>query len=374
MSCVQFIIKKKGGCYVRLRGYEEIMAATVPEQIFSMNSSTIDEEFKEYCEQYRPDEKFHEVRNFVVIQQLKLLHKKAMAILSKEKNDFDSDDSSILLYDSSGKQIHFHYDTHINQRICNTYSNEEQILMIVDSKYEDNFGCFSNFIDKIQKYFEFWSRRPADWQDYQYAVPNIIRYFRTKDKSKYVLILQKPCRIYHLRDVLDYFDGRMNPRIVISILKRLYLHACYIDIAGMTHNAICVDNIYFSPGNEILPGKKYTVEDIRIVGLFGGWFFTTDRDEIAKFFPKEISDCIPQFVGKTKHSSFEVDMLSIKKVARELLGDVTGRNLFDVPSKLCEWFNKTTCEVNVLKEFEAFEKICQEVYGTPRFINIDVSI
>ena len=357
---------------MRLRSYQEIMAANNPEQIFSMNPSTLQEEFKAYCEEYSPDQKFHEIRNFVVTQQLKLLYKKAKDRLSVE-SESDTDGDVVTLYSSSGECIRFEYDTHISQRVCDTYSNDSQILMVVDSKFE-NMGLFSNYLEKVQSFKDHWEGKLPNWKDFQYSIPEVVKSFKTTDKSKYVVLVQKPCRIYPLRDVLNYFDGRMNVKHVISILKRLYSYACWIDVAGMTHNAICIDNIYFSPGNEVLPGNSYSVDDIRIAGLYGGWFFTTYKDEKVIAFPREIRDVVPDYVEERGYSSFEVDMLAIKKVARELLGDVTGRNLYGVHSLLCDWFNRTTCEKNAYEEYAEFERICQEVFGQARFVDIDVSI
>ena len=356
---------------MKLRDYQEIMSATKPEQVFSMIPSTLQEEFEAYTKMYNPNERFHEIRNFVVMQQLKLLFKKAKEIMQDYTLDEIEDGSTITLYSTSGDVLSFDYDNHINQRICDTYSNDSQILMVMDASWEEK-GFFSNYLEKVNSFETYWRGRMDNWNNFQYSVPNVIKSFKTKDKTHYVLLIQKPCRIYPLRKVLDFFDGRMNVRHVVSIVKRLYLYACLIDIAGMTHNAICIDNIYFAPGNEVFPGKKWSVDDIRIVGLYGGWFFTTEKSEKVSAFPREIRDIIPDSVERTAYSSFEVDMLAIKKVAKELLGDVTGRNLFATHSLLCEWFNRTTCEKNAYEEFAEFERICESVFGKAKFVDIEL--
>lgn len=356
-----------------LKSYQEIMKANLPQEIFSMNPDTIQDEFDAYCEQYRSNEKYHEIRNFVTTQQLKYLFKKAKEILSGKGYESLHEDSSIVLYASDSECIRFDYDCHLSQRICDTYINDQEILMVISSKMEES-GFFSNYLDKVKDFIRFWKDENVNWNEFQYSVPNIVKTFRTMDKTKYVIVLKKPCRIYPLREVLNFFGGRMNARHVISIIKRLYNYVCRLDVAGMTHNAICLDNIYFAPGNEVMPGEKYSINDIRIVGLYGGWFFTTSKDEKLTALPMEVRDIIPEFVKKSGYSSFEVDMLSIKKVARELLGDVTGKNLYGVHSKLCNWFNKTTCEKNAYEEYSEFERICEEVFGKARFVDMDVSI
>ncbi len=358
---------------MRLRGYQEIMGANRPEEIFTMNPATLQKEYEAYCEQYKPNQQFHEIRNFVASQQIKFLFKKAKEILGSKREDTDDYGSTISLCSANGESIVFEYDDHMNQRVCDTYINDQEILMTVDSKYEVK-GLFSNFVEKVEEFISTWENKLPNWKDFQYSIPQVVKSFRTSDKSKYVLLIKKPCKIYPLREVLNFFSGRMNVKHVISIIKRLYSYACWLDIAGMTHNGICIDNIYFSPGSEVAPGEKYSVKDIRIVGLYGGWFFTTSKNEKITALPMDVRDIVPEFVEKTGYSSFEVDMLSIKKVARELLGDVTGKNLYGVHSKLCDWFNRTTCQKNAYEEYSEFERICEEVFGKARFVDIDVSI
>ena len=358
---------------MRLRGYQEIMAANRPEEIFSMNPNTLQEEYDSYCEQYKPNQTFHEIRNFVATQQLKFLFKKAKEVFDTDKVDGEKSSSMIVLYSAKGDSIRFEYDDHINQRVCDTYINDTEILMVVDSKMEEN-GFFSNYLEKVRDFIAYWENQMPNWKDFQYSVPKVVKSFRTSDKTKYVLLIEKPCRIYPLREVLNFFDGRMEVKQAMSIVKRLYSYACWIDVAGMSHNAICIDNIYFSPGSVVLPGESYSVNDIRIVGLYGGWFFTTNKDERITSLPREVRDIVPEYVENSKYSSFEVDMLAIKKVARELLGDVTGKNLYGVDSRLCDWFNRSTCEKNAYVEYSEFERICVEIFGKPRFVDIGVSI
>ena len=58
------------------------MAANLPQEIFTMNPDTLQDEFDEYAKQYQANEKYHEIRNFVATQQLKFLFKKAKELLS----------------------------------------------------------------------------------------------------------------------------------------------------------------------------------------------------------------------------------------------------------------------------------------------------
>lgn len=361
---------------------QEILSATNPRQIYSMNPDTLDQEYEAYCETYRKGQKFRELTNFVVLQQISYLYKLAKSTLAEDPADAKIKDyaGKIVLRRPDGARIQFSYTHHLDQKVCDTYSNDEEILFVIDKKMESRYDFYTNFVIKVQDIRDYWSSKDkADYEELQYYLPYISDYFYAQDIEKYVIILtkphepNKPCHVYPLRDVLDYFDGRLSINHVVSIVKRLYHIACHIDICGMTHNAITLDNIYFSPGRFIEPGEKFTLEDMRIVGLYGGWFFSTYKNEEVCAFPSAISDIVPKYVMNTRHSSFEVDMLAIKKVARELLGDVTGKNLYGVHSLLVEWFNRTTCEKNAYEEYACFEAVCKRVFGEPKFVEMTVS-
>ncbi len=358
-------------------GYQEIMSATRPEQIFSMSPSNLQTEYEELCSQFRPDVKFHEIQNFVATQQLTRLYNLAKRAIANDEGELELDEgnSTITLYPKDEPPISFNYDQFIDQGICKTAISDSQVLMMVDARLEDQKGFYSNYLEKVQALKLQLKGEMPDWRTFRHSIPKVVKSFRTQDDSMCVLILQKPYKIYPLRQVLEYFGGRVEVKHVISIVKRLYYTACFIEIAGMSHNGICIDNIYFAPGREVEDiTKECGIEDLRIVGLYGGWFFTTRTGEMVKGFPRGIRDIIPPNVMRTHISSYEVDMLSIKKVARELLGDITGQNLFGVHSKLCEWFNRTTCEGSALAEYERFEKLCEEIYGEPKFYGMNISL
>lgn len=362
---------------------QAILSATKPQQIYSMDPNTIDAEYEAYCEKYKKGQKYRELTNFVVLQQINYLYKLAQSVLANKSSNYDLSGLSgqIVLKRPNGGDFAFRYTYHVTQGVCEIYSNNEFILFEIDEQCESKYGFYTNYISKVSELRCFWEAKDErDYNDFQYFIPNITKYFHDKENGKYVIIIKKPhledrpCRVYSLREVLNYFDGRLSINYVVSIVKRLYSIACHIDIANMCHNGIVLDNIYFSPGRFILPGEKYTVEDMRIVGLYGGWFFTTYKDERVQGMPSVLSGIIPKYVIETKYSSFEVDMLAIKKVARELLGDITGENLYGVHSLLADWFNRTTCEKNAYEEYARFEYICEEVFGKPKFLEMDISI
>ena len=156
-----------------------------------------------------------------------------------------------------------------------------------------------------------------------------------------------------------------------SILTRLYYFECYMDLIGMTHNGITIDNLFFAPGKSVEEGQDYTIDDLRIVGVIGGWFFTTWSNEKLVGMPKEIYDLLPNTCKQNGYSSFEVDMLSIQKLGIDLLGDANFKNL---PLSFKSWLTKTHIEKNSYEEYQEWEDIITQSFGKHKFTEMNINI
>ena len=66
-------------------------------------------------------------------------------------------------------------------------------------------------------------------------------------------------------------------------------------------------------------------------------------------------------------------MLAIKQVGRELLGDITGKDLGDIPKPFAEWLNSTYVHPNAYKEFEAWELVRDGSFDKHVFVEMSLS-
>ena len=98
------------------------------------------------------------------------------------------------------------------------------------------------------------------------------------------------------------------------------------------------------------------------------------KNEKITALPMDVRDIVPEFVEKTGYSSFEVDELSIKMIARELLGDSTGEKIEGVPESFVHWVNNCDIHKNAYEEFCAWESARRLSFGKHRFVEMDVSI
>lgn len=350
---------------MKLKTEEVIMKATHPSEIFTMNLDEIKQEYQQYVEQFKP-EAYSTIRNFVVTQKVTLLYRKALSQLRVMSNN-SLNEFNIDITDENGNttSYEFHYSSDI--KLGKMYVTEQNIIYLIDEKYNkyyENYIAKASNIPKLNK--RVWTRT-------EYSFPKISNNFKTID-GKYAIILSKPCKIYSLREILDYFGGALKHEHVAAIINRLYYFVCYMDIIGMQHNGITIDNLFFAPGKVVEKGEEFTVDDMRIVGVYGGWFFSTKSDEELMGMPKEVYELLPERLKRQKNSSFEVDELAIKRVAKELLGDASGKNLGDTPEPIKDWVNNHNVERNAYEEYCAWEEVVIQSYGERRFVDMDISI
>ena len=342
-----------------LKSEDVVMKAMHPSQVFSMNLDTLEEEREAYLTKFKPAA-YSTIKNFILTQRITLLYREAIEIL---KNN-NSSSYYICFEDTQGQKRYegkYHYSYDI--KFGTMYVTDKNIVFYVLGKYEK---YYENFLEKTRK---FPKLDKDNWEKVMYMLPNVKDSFTSTTGDK-IIIVEKPCEIYPLKEILNYFGGRLNPEYVASIITRLNHFICYIDICYLHHNGITLDNLFFAPGRVVKKGEPYTVNDMRIVGVYGGWFFTTWNEEKISGMPRDIYEYLPDNVKRTGYSSFEIDVLSIKKLALELLGG----DLTDVPEAFVNWINCTECAANAYEEYKHWEDVIIRSFGKKRFVQMDISI
>jgi len=255
---------------MKLRSEQEVIAAIVPEDIFTMDLAIIEQEKEAYIEAFKL-EKYRTIKNFTLTKKVLLLYNQAIAKLEGDEN-WDKDYKQILIKATTGEEYHIHYQESSSFKLGEQYSTNQYVIYIVKKQYKK---YYENYVQKTKKYSK---PDKETWKMVQYMLPNVEKHFENVD-GNFVIFVKKPYEMYSLREILEYFEGSLKPEYVSSILTRLYYFVCYINLVEMSHNAITLDNLFFAPGREVEEGESYTIEDMRIVGIFGGWFFTTYLEE-----------------------------------------------------------------------------------------------
>ena len=344
-----------------MKNGNEILLAKHPSDIFTMNIDTLEQERDKYLREFKKKD-YNNIKNFLISQRVIILYREAKELLSD--GAYVKEDYKLILKAKSGKEVTYRYHYKYEDKLCTTYVTENCVIYVFPSIYKK---YYDNYINKVKSLTKVDKKI---WEIVQYMVPNIINNFEDIN-GNYVIILSKYEKVYPLKEILKYFDNKLLPEYVASIISRLFLFMCYLDIIGISHNGIILDNLFFAPGKEVEEGMPYTIDDVRIVGVYGGWSFSTNSSEPIFACPRIIFDL---FDNLPKYSSYKLDTLSIKQIARELLGDITGNNLTSVPKAFVEYVNDNSVERTAYEEYKKWEKVIIDSFGKQRFVEIDVSI
>lgn len=363
---------------MKRKSADEVLSASKPRDIFTMNPDTIEQEKDEYIERFKPQD-YSTIKNFMATQKVILLYRQALEEL-EEANAREATRYSLTIRSKNGSEYEVHADYVYEAKIGKTYVTEKNVVFVISPKYK---SYYENYIEKTSRFTRLDIK---SWENIEHMLPKVYKHFEDENGNG-IIVVTKPCKkMYPLREIWNYFGAKLSPEHVASIMTRLYNFVSYLGIIGINHNGITMDNLFFAPGRTVEEGEDYTVEDMRIVGVFGGWFFSTRDNEKLKGVPREVSEIMPEDCKKSGYSSFEVDELSIKRLARELLGDPSGKNLDgvskivtdwvhgEVSEPLVDWVNSNYIHKNAYEEFCAWERVRKLSFDKHRFVEMDVSI
>ena len=340
---------------------EDIIQAKVPKDIFSMDSTTIEEEKEQYLRMFQPGP-YNTVIHFLAYQRVILLYEQALIQFSDEHAS-SIFSNRVEFYSIDGENIVLENVKISDFELGKRYVTENRVCYLVSPKYKK---YYANYVDKTSSY-----SKPdrTIWSMVSYMVPNVIKHFECRENEGYLIVISKSPAMYPLSDILDYYSGSMSPEHVASIVTRLMYFVGYLDLAEINHNAITLDNIFFSPGKETedKPYSEISYEERRITGILGGWFFSTWRNEKIVGMPKEVKNVCEEEV-RLGYSSYKVDVLAVKQLAKRLLG----KNFSSLVEPFKVWLNDTEIYGSAYDECEKWDKALHESFGVRRFVPMDI--
>jgi hypothetical protein len=237
------------------------------------------------------------------------------------------------------------------------YISNASVTYAVDREYED---LFNNAVEKISHFQYLDSKMEKEVSKY---LPSISKVFETP--KKLCLSIKKTEDLLLLKDVLEYFGGKMGPRHVAWIMGTLHNLLCYVQYANLSHNGISSQTYFISP-------------EFHSGALLGGWWYSKmilDGTPMTKV-PKLTYNVMPSDLKISKRADIRTDLELIRVIGRELLGDITGSllgNDTNIPKPLISWL----CHPSSGSAFEDYEewdkKVLGASFGPRKFVKLDVS-
>lgn len=346
-----------------------IMDASSPDEIFSMNPDTIEQEFEEYSEAYRP-QAYSSIQNFIVMQKVTLLYRVAKDTFERGSSDYRYISNGQLKFSDEYGNHTYCYSYMADLKISKMFVTDRQIIFLTPFLYKK---YHENYLEKTKK-FSHLSKR--NWRAIEPMLPNVVSTSQTAN-GDFVIIINKPCKnIYHLSEIKKTFDEyntaecTLKARYVASILNKIYSLNTYLEIIGINYNAFTVDNLFFAWGRFVEGNEEFTIDDYRFVGAYCGWFYSTWADEKIKALPKKVYNKLTPREYTHGYSSFRLNAMCIRQLGLELLGVDVNENLEGIPKSMIKWLTDSECEKNAYEEFVAWRRVLKDSFPDRKFVDI----
>jgi hypothetical protein len=181
--------------------------------------------------------------------------------------------------------------------------------------------------------------------------------------SACVIVMRKTPDLLLLRDVLDHFDGRLDPRHVAWVVSALLNLCCYFQYAGITHNALSPDTCFISPLDHS-------------VAVLGGWWYAAVSGERMVAAPARTLDWAPHELLATRLAGIRTDLELVRAIGRELLGDIGGTRLARESAAahaMIDWLRLPASD-NAIEEYRTWrEQVLHDSFGARRFAELPLT-
>jgi hypothetical protein len=186
------------------------------------------------------------------------------------------------------------------------------------------------------------------------------RHFSETEDGSEFLIMDKTPEVFLLDDVRLAMGGKIEPKHVAWIINGAYNLACYLRHIGMVHNGISASTLFISP-------------QYHSVMLFGGWWYASTVGDRMKALPEFSRRVAPPDVMAKKAADFRTDLMCIKAIGRQLLGDVTGMTLLSagVPDQIVS-FLRLPSSGDAIKDYAGWGKALEASFDPRRFTEMHI--
>lgn len=322
-----------------------------PEHLFTGEEETAKQEFRALAARWHPDRQ-PDVAATTVFQHLSQLYETAV---KKLRGGIWQTPGLLLLRATDGATYKIRYRKEHAFELGRCFIGREIVAYVLEKQYRD---LFDNALSVLARLPCADGRMAAEIGRY---LPEILRHFGT-DEHK-VLVLKKAPDLVLLHDLLEHLGGRIDPRHMAWIISSLLNVACYLDYAGLAHNAIASNAWFVSPAQHT-------------GALLGGWWYAVRQSKPMLAAPAVTIEYAPFSVIDQKCGDRRTDLELIRAIGRELLGDATGLRLVgdkSIPPPLLDWLIQPA-SMTALDDYQLWtNEVLKRSFGKRRFLRLDVT-
>lgn len=328
----------------------EILKMEEPGELFSDNIKTIKDEYVELAKIYHPDRNKNSELANDVMAKIGEYYTKCLEMID---SGIYIKPGSIKLKSKDGKLYEVKYRISHSFELGTIYVGNTVVLYLINNEYKNLFENLSG----IEKRFTFADEKMKS--EFERYLPRVIGKFETLD-SRFGIVVKKTPDMLTLKDVLNYYDGKMPVRHVAWIISSLMNLVCYINYTGMSHNSISLDTYFISP-------------KLHSGSLLGGWWYSVPLGDKMLGVTEKTYSIMPPQVKSKKNGDILTDLESIRLIGRELLGDRNGTRLLessDVPDPMVSWL-RSVASGKASEEYSKWSDILYQSFGKRKFVKME---
>ena len=328
----------------------QILAISVPELMFTGEIATAKAEYRKLASKWHTDT--NPGVNPKVISHINMLYDLAV----KKLTSGDWVIPGLFQFETvQGKKFQLKYRRKHDIDLGEMYVGDNFVVFSV-------FKTDSDLVEtakKIINEFQYPNDKMRD--EMSRFLPSVHDCHETSDR--HVLLVKKTSDVFLLRDVIDHFGGKLDPKHAAWVISRLYNLACYLKFSGLVHCGISPMSVFISP--------KY-----HSGLLLGDWWYTTKVKQQMVALPSTTIILLTDSELKAKEAKFSFDLEAIRAIGREMLGDRHGSKLLmdkSLPKALVAWA-RSPATGDAFKEYDYWQStVLIESFGKRKFVELDLS-
>ena len=323
---------------------EELLQKTEPYELFTNDVHKNKSIRKQLLLEFHPDSHGGEVEYREAVVRINALYEQAEEQL---KEGIWIQPGQVILNDTSGKTQVMQYRRKDAFELGTRFVGRRSVLFLLEEEHKEFAGRMTDSLRKIG----FADDSMAI--EFTKYLPKIQAMFQTMG-GRIGIVVEKPQGLYTAAELLQYYDGAMDPRSVTWILSSLYNLLCFFEFNQINHNGITIQNYYISPQYHY--GK-----------LLGGWWYATGEGEKLYCLSEEMYERLSPIEQQEGRSSCQIDLEAVHAIGRTLLGEETG-----IPEPLKNWLMGPAMET-AYEEYSKWNQVIQDSFGGRFFFEMGIN-
>jgi hypothetical protein len=313
-----------------------------PGQIFPKDLANLRHRFAELVKRWHPDNPEGSAR---VLDHLVKLKDEAERRL-KAGQSINSD--QLLLEASDGRIFKLRHRREHRFELGTMYVAPSCVTFLTEKQHGQ---LYLNAIKRVGSF----SYPDKDMREqHEKFLPKVRDTFATSTHD--VTVIQKTGDAILLRDLISHVGGTLDAKHVCWIVSSLLSMASLFQIMKLAHNALSIDTVFVSP--------RY-----HSAIILGGWWYARPFGRELTHLPPSTHAIAPRKLLRDKKATGQLDLESIRAIARTSLGGSAG--MASLPKPFQQYL-QLPAPASAVEDYMRWEQVRSDSFGPRRFIKLSV--